>query len=107
MPKINVYLPEELASAVREAQVPVSAICQAALERAVREVSSARGSDVPPEENRSWLGLFGRFMPRARQAVTLAEQASREVHENYVGTELLLLGVVVVDGHVGLEVIES
>ena len=107
MPKINVYLPEELASAVREAQVPVSAICQAALERAVREVSSARGSNVPPDENSSWLGLFGRFTPRARQAVTLAEQAARDVPHNYVGTEHLLLGVVDEGGNLALEVLES
>ena len=31
MPKINVYLPDDLAAAVKEANVPVSAVCQAAL----------------------------------------------------------------------------
>ena len=36
MPKINVYLPDELADAVREAGLPVSPICQRALEQAVR-----------------------------------------------------------------------
>ncbi len=44
MPKINVYLPDDLAAAVRDAQVPVSAVCQRALERAVRDVSSLRAS---------------------------------------------------------------
>ena len=48
MPKINVYLPDELADAVRDAQVPVSAICQTALEHAVREVSALRGSEEVP-----------------------------------------------------------
>ena len=37
MPKINVYLPDALADAVREAQLPVSSICQAALESAVQQ----------------------------------------------------------------------
>ena len=31
MPKINVYLPDDLAEAVKEAGVPVSAVCQATL----------------------------------------------------------------------------
>ena len=32
MPKINVYVPDELAAAVKDAKLPVSAICQGALE---------------------------------------------------------------------------
>lgn len=35
MPKINVYLPDELASAVKRTGIPVSAICQHALEAAL------------------------------------------------------------------------
>lgn len=31
MPKINVYLPDDLAAEVRQRALPVSAICQAAL----------------------------------------------------------------------------
>ena len=42
MPKINVYLPDALASAVKEAGVPVSAVCQAALSDAVKRVGRAR-----------------------------------------------------------------
>ena len=42
MPKINVYLPDDLADAVKEAGVPVSAVCQRALEQAVRRVTSIR-----------------------------------------------------------------
>jgi len=107
MPKINVYLPDELATAVREAQIPVSAICQTALERAVREVTSARGSDVAPDENSAWLGLFGRFTMRARQAITLAQQAAREVPHNYVGTEHVLLGLLDEGGNLAIKVLES
>ncbi len=42
MPKINVYLPDDLAAAVKDAGVPVSAVCQRALELAVRRVTSIR-----------------------------------------------------------------
>jgi ATP-dependent Clp protease ATP-binding subunit ClpC len=107
MPKINVYLPDELASAVREAQVPVSAICQAALERAVRDVTAARGSDVAPDESAAGRGLFGIFTGRARQVVVLAEQAAREIPHNYVGTEHLLLGILDEGGNLAIKVLQS
>jgi ClpA/ClpB-like protein/post-segregation antitoxin CcdA len=42
VPKINVYLPEDLAAAVRTAKIPVSAVCQRALADAVRKVGQAR-----------------------------------------------------------------
>lgn len=42
MPKINVYLPDDLAEAVKEAGVPVTAVCQRALEQAVRRVTAIR-----------------------------------------------------------------
>jgi ATP-dependent Clp protease ATP-binding subunit ClpA/post-segregation antitoxin (ccd killing protein) len=42
MPKINVYLPDGLASAVKEAGVPVSTVCQAALADAVERVGRTR-----------------------------------------------------------------
>jgi ATP-dependent Clp protease ATP-binding subunit ClpA len=42
VPKINVYLPEQLAAAVKEAGVPVSAVCQEALTGAVERVSRIR-----------------------------------------------------------------
>jgi ATP-dependent Clp protease ATP-binding subunit ClpC len=91
MPKINVYLPDELATAVKEAQVPVSAICQAALERAVRDVSAVRGTDAPLAEPAH--GPFTRFTPRARTAVAKAQQAAIDHGHDYVGTEHVLLGI--------------
>ena len=42
MPKINVYLPDALAAAVKDAGVPVSAVCQAALSDAVERVGRTR-----------------------------------------------------------------
>ena len=44
MPKINVYLPDALAAAVKDAGVPVSAVCQAALSDAVHQIGRARGA---------------------------------------------------------------
>ena len=46
MPKINVYLPDDLAEAVRSSGVPVSTICQRALEAAVREANRHDHADV-------------------------------------------------------------
>jgi ATP-dependent Clp protease ATP-binding subunit ClpC len=42
MPKVNIYLPDDLAEAVKDAGVPVSAVCQRALEHAVRRVTAIR-----------------------------------------------------------------
>jgi len=92
MPKINVYLPEELAAAVRDAQIPVSAICQVALERAVRDVSALRGSDAAQPQEPAY-GPFARFTPRARSAIGDAQSQAREHHHDFVGTEHLLLGL--------------
>jgi ClpA/ClpB-like protein/post-segregation antitoxin CcdA len=44
MPKINVYVPDDLAAAVRRAGIPVSAICQHALAEAVRSAGEARSA---------------------------------------------------------------
>ena len=41
-PKINVYLPDALAAAVKDAGVPVSAVCQAALSDAVQQIERAQ-----------------------------------------------------------------
>jgi ATP-dependent Clp protease ATP-binding subunit ClpC len=104
VPKINVYLPDELAAAVRDAQIPVSAICQAALERAVREVSAVRGNceDVAPDVAR---GPFSRFTPRARAAVTSAQAAARKYGHERVGTEHLLLGILDEGANLALKVL--
>jgi ATP-dependent Clp protease ATP-binding subunit ClpA len=93
MPKVNVYLPDELASAVREANVPLSAVCQAALEQAVRDITAARGAERSPSQQPPDVGLYSRFTPRAREAISLAHEAARSVPHDYIGTEHILLGV--------------
>ena len=76
MPKINVYLPDDLAAAVREAGLSVSPICQRALAEAVQSVAVAReaiadlrapeGPDVLPR-------LQDRMTPSLRRVLARAE----------------------------------
>ena len=42
MPKVNVYLPDDLAAAVRDAGIPVSTVCQRALDNALRQTTALR-----------------------------------------------------------------
>jgi ATP-dependent Clp protease ATP-binding subunit ClpC len=107
MPKINVYLPDDLAAAVRDAQIPVSAVCQAALERAVRDVGALRGSDEPPATGEPAYGAFARFTARARKSVMLAEAVARAHEHGHVGTEHLLLGVLEEGGNLAVKVLRA
>jgi ATP-dependent Clp protease ATP-binding subunit ClpC len=107
MPKINVYLPDDLAAAVRDAQIPVSAVCQSALERAVRDVSALRGSDEAPATEQPTYGPFTRFTGRARKSTMLAEGVARSHQHDYVGTEHLLLGVLEEGGNLAVKVLRA
>jgi ATP-dependent Clp protease ATP-binding subunit ClpC len=85
MPKVNVYLPDELADAVRATGVPVSAVCQRALEAAIREVREAKvdSSVVPTLE---------RFTDRSRSVVALASAAA-VAEDAELGSEHILIGL--------------
>jgi ATP-dependent Clp protease ATP-binding subunit ClpA len=100
MPKINVYLPDDLAEAVKQSGVPVSAICQRALEQSVKRVSAIRAltlADLGQEPE------LPRFTDRSRTAVKLAiERASGDV-----GTEHLLYGLVTEGGNLALKVLQA
>jgi ATP-dependent Clp protease ATP-binding subunit ClpA len=106
MPKINVYLPDDLATAVRDAQVPVSAICQAALERAVSDVLSLRGTEVDAADVPG-RGPFMRFTPRARQSIANAQTQAQAFGHAYVGTEHVLLGILDEGANLALKVIAA
>jgi ATP-dependent Clp protease ATP-binding subunit ClpC len=106
MPKINVYLPDDLAAAVRDAQVPVSAVCQAALEQAVRNVTSAHAADEPPNDDQG-RGLFKRFTPRAREAMEQARLFAVDFRHGHVGTEHVLLGIIETGGNLAIRVLEA
>lgn len=107
MPKVNVYLPDELAAAVRDAQVPVSAVCQVALEKAVRDVTALRAADdsVWRTIDQATYGPLGRFTPRARSAVQLARAHAEDLGRGVLGTEHLLLGVIDEGGNLALKVL--
>lgn len=93
MPKINVYLPEDLAASVRQAGVPVSPVCQQALRDVVRKVIEARklieairGKALSPDHMakvgaaaavtarmQTVIGLAGRYAAAARGQVTTGQ----------------------------------
>src|ERR1700722_2292351 len=84
MPKINVYLPEDLATAVRQSGIPVSPVCQRALAEAVRAVERARkglellekpGLDEPTLQ-KIGTRLWDRMTPRLKQVLDLASSAA-------------------------------
>jgi ATP-dependent Clp protease ATP-binding subunit ClpC len=74
MPKINVYLPDDLADAVRDTGVPVSAICQRALEQAVRRITAIRQTVVDPL--RDLTTLLPSFTARAVTVLSMARDAA-------------------------------
>src|SRR3954470_6271984 len=112
VPKINVYLPDGLAAAVKDAAIPVSAICQSALERAVREVTALRESEQAPHHGlQDWAAgtgvAFFRYTNRARHAVALGRQAALDANHSYVGTEHLLLGILAEGSNLAVKIIQT
>jgi ATP-dependent Clp protease ATP-binding subunit ClpA len=108
MPKINVYLPDDLANAVREAKIPVSAVCQRALEDALRRATAAAESTRALEDlDDVDLPRFGVMTPRLKNVVALAQKAAREQKVNYVGTEHFLLGILDERGNLAVRVLQS
>ena len=107
MPKINVYLPDDLAEAVKETGVPVSAICQRALEASVRRVTAIRQATLAevPLEDRG--GRLAHFTANARGAVRLGLRAARASGAAEVGTEHLLAGVLAQPGNLAIIVLSS
>lgn len=91
MPKINVYLPDDLAEAVKDAGVPVSAVCQRALEQAVRRVTAIRAITTGP----AWRDVLPdppviNFTKRAMSALEAARVRAGAEGLAETGTEHLL-----------------
>jgi ATP-dependent Clp protease ATP-binding subunit ClpC len=107
MPKINVYLPDELAEAVKEVGVPVSAICQRALEQSVKRVSAIRAAALgDPGTAVSSAGL-SQFTERARAAIRMGIEQARADGATRVGTEHLLHGLLAEGGNLALHVLRA
>ena len=110
MPKINVYLPDDLAAAVRAAGVPVSPVCQHALAAAVRAVNSVRqaisairdpGFD-PGRHPVLGRRVQSRMTPRLAEAVRLAG-----LYPGRTGTGQLLLGVLAEGHNLGIRLLQA
>lgn len=105
MPKINVYLPDDLADHVRDIGLPVSAICQRALEQSVKRVTAIRAvGDLTAADPTAGLTSFTQ---RAKDVFTLAISAASERGAAEVGTRDLLAGLVTEGGNLALHVLRT
>lgn len=114
MPKINVYLPEDLAASVRRAGFPVSPVCQQALADAVRAFTGARKvaqalrdqtllpSDLAELERAGGPGLTQRLW-------SVIEQARRDCAADaaLVDTRRLLLGLLDEGGNLAIKLLAA
>jgi ATP-dependent Clp protease ATP-binding subunit ClpA len=111
MPKINVYLPDELAEGVKEAGVPVSAICQRALEQSVKRVTAIRAADPGDLEAldpaHGPIARLSQFTERARTAIKLGIEQARADGVSSVGTEHLLHGLLAEGGNLAVQVLRA
>jgi ATP-dependent Clp protease ATP-binding subunit ClpC len=110
MPKINVYVPDDLAAQIRESRIPVSAVCQKALAEAVTAVGRARKVIEllqDPEVDLAGLGghLEARMTPRLRTALGLAAELSGG--RNSIQTKHLLAGVLDEGDNLGFRILRS
>src|SRR6185369_3066570 len=107
MPKINVYLPDDLAEAVKEAGVPVSAICQRALEQAVRRVTAIRETALGELDDADLAARLPQFTARARTALKLGGEQARAAGAPAVGSGHLLGGLLAEGGNLALHVLRA
>lgn len=107
MPKVNIYLPDDLAEAVRDAGVPVSAICQRALEQAVRRITAIRETTLGQWRQDSPADRLTSFTARARQVLDLAVEQARTAQTPQVGTGHLLGALLAEGGNLALHVLRA
>ncbi|MEV6342477.1 Clp protease N-terminal domain-containing protein [Actinoplanes sp. NPDC051851] len=107
MPKINVYLPDDLSEAVRATGVPVSAICQRALEQAVRRVTAIRETSLTELSGADLEAAFPQMTGRARAVLSLAVERAAAAGSASVGTAHLLAGMIAEGGNLALHVLRA
>jgi ATP-dependent Clp protease ATP-binding subunit ClpC len=93
MPKINVYLPDDLAEAVRVSGVPVSAVCQRALTEAVRRVTAIRSAVIGELTDEGLAARLPHFTARSRAVLLRAGQRAREQSAATIHTGHLLRAI--------------
>jgi ATP-dependent Clp protease ATP-binding subunit ClpA len=107
MPKVNVYLPDDLAAAVKDLGLPVSPICQHALEIAVRRVSGLMETAKLDLTGDDPTARLKNFTDKSRAAVSLAIQRARDSGVSMITTEHLLAGILDEGGNLALQVLRS
>ncbi|WFE28522.1 Clp protease N-terminal domain-containing protein [Solwaraspora sp. WMMD791] len=107
MPKINVYLPDDLADAVRDTGIPVSAVCQQALEQAVRRVTAVRA--VPPADldAEQLAARLPHLTARLRDVLLRARDQARAACAAEVGTGHLLAALLDEGDNLGVRVLRT
>jgi ATP-dependent Clp protease ATP-binding subunit ClpC len=107
MPKINVYLPDELADAVREAGIPISTVCQRSLELAVRRIADIRAAVAGQQDLDDALTRLGSFTRKAQTAVAHGVERARTQEAPTVTTAHLLGGLVSEGTNLALNILRA
>jgi ATP-dependent Clp protease ATP-binding subunit ClpA len=103
MPKINVYVPDDLAEAVRKTGVPVSAVCQRALEQAVERMTAIRTAVLSDVDADTLAAKLPNFTRRAVTALSLA--AGGAAGGPNVTTVHLLRGMIAEGGNLAVRIL--
>ncbi|HWM04112.1 MAG TPA: Clp protease N-terminal domain-containing protein [Actinophytocola sp.] len=107
MPKVNVYLPDDLAEAVKDIGLPVSTICQRALESSVKRVTAIRAAVIGDLSGADPTVGLTQFTQRAKDVVVLAITNARERGAAEIGTRDLLFGLITEGANMALLVLRS
>lgn len=112
MPKINVYLPEDLAASVRRAGVPVSPVCQQALAEVVRKVTEVRKvieairAQALSPDHMAKVGAAAGITSRLQSVIGLAGRYAAEAGAQ-VTTGQLVLGLLDEGGNFAVGLLQS
>ena len=107
MPKINVYLPDDLADAVRESGLPVSAICQRALDQSVRRMTAIREATLGGLDPERLAERLPGFTARLVAVLSIAADRARETGADTVTTGHLLHGMLAEGQNLALQVLTA
>jgi ATP-dependent Clp protease ATP-binding subunit ClpA len=107
MPKINVYLPDDLADAVRDAGIPISPVCQRALEQAVRRAHEVRQTVLTDLNGTDLAARLPSFTARAVTVLTLAIDRARQTGAPNVTTGDLLHGLLTETANLARQVLTA
>ncbi|MFV2085895.1 Clp protease N-terminal domain-containing protein [Micromonospora sp. LOL_021] len=107
MPKINVYLPDDLADAVRDTGIAVSAVCQRALEQAVRRVTAIRATNLADLDADQLAAQLPHLTARTRDVLLRARTQARSAHAAEVGTRHLLAALLDEGDNLGVRVLQT